>query len=194
MSTCAFDEATHTYTRDGVILPSVTTIIGACWPRSDNAPQAMIDRAGVRGAWVDAALMKYLTMGTVEIPEGTSQEYVDCLGHAIDWWEAERGGAKVECQVRLYGQREAGTADLVVDDHEILDLKSTWDISKTVAAQLGGYSTLREESGKFSDCLGVLHVRGGKSPKKAAFIEIDYFEGCRQWKVIRDYWRLMHAA
>lgn len=192
MSICAFDEATHTYTRDGVILSSVTTIIDACWPRSDNAPEAAIERARLRGTWVDAAFTKYLTEGVIEIPEGTPQEYADCLGQAVDWFDAEYGIARVQCQVRLFGQQEAGTADLIVESGPIIDLKSTWQISKTVAAQLGGYSTLGEESGIVSDSLGVLHVH--RRLKKAKFVAIDFTEARRHWKIIRDYWRLIHGT
>jgi hypothetical protein len=192
MSICIFDEATHTYTRDGVRLPSITEVITACWPRTDGAPESAIEHARERGVWVDSAFTAYLTDGTVEIPTGTPQEFADCLGMAIDWWDAERGGASVECQVRLFGNKEAGSADLVVDGHSIIDLKATWEISKTVGAQLGGYSTLREEMGQYSDHLAILHVH--RRLKVAKFVDIHYEEACRQWRVIRDFWRLTRAA
>lgn len=189
---CTYDDAAHAYYRGLVRLPSVTGIITEVWPRTDGAPEAAIEHARDRGSWVDAAFTEYLMRGAFEMPAGTPQEFADCLGQAIDWWDAEYDGAQVECQVRLFGQREAGTADMVVEDRTIIDVKSTWEISKTVPAQVGGYAAIREESGCFTNRLGVLHVH--RRLKKAAYTEINYSEGRRQWAVLRDYWRLTRAA
>ncbi len=190
---CTFDEATHTYRRGDKILPSVSTIIQAVWPRTDGAPEDMIEKARLRGTFVDEKFMEYLAAGSVTVPAGTPQEYADCLGQACDWWDSERRGAKVECQVRLFGEREAGTADFIINDCEIIDLKSTYEISKTVPAQLGGYGSLFEETKSDNRHLkfGVLHVH--KRMKKAKFVETPYDSAISQWEIVRDFYRLVNA-
>lgn len=192
MEELRYDADKHQYFRGETPLVSVTGLIRSVWPRTDNAPENAIEKARLRGVWVDSKFEEYLTTGGVAVEADTLQEYDDCLGQAIDWWKAERGGAKVDCQVKLFGEREAGTADYVVEGHSIIDLKSTWEIARTHPAQLGGYSTLREEMGHgLTDHLGVLHVH--RRFKKAQFKEFDWSESCRQWRVLRDCWRLINT-
>ncbi len=193
---CRFDEATHTYWRGLVQLPSVTQIITSVWPRTDNAPADAIEQARLRGEWVDAHFTEYLMTGSTLAPAGTPEKWTDSLGVAIDWWERERKGAKVECQVQLFGYHEAGKADLIVNDCEILELKSTWEISKTVGAQLGGYSSLRSESLPIEFAavdykLGVLHAH--YRFKKAQFKPINYELAHQEWLTCRNFWRLING-
>jgi len=196
MDNCAYDAEKHEYRRNGVLLPSVTGIIHAVWPRTDGAPEDAIEKARLRGTFVDEKFMEYLTSGTVTIPAGTPQEYADCLGQAVNWWDAERKGAKVQCQVQLFGEREAGTADIVVSGHEIIDLKSTYDISKTVPAQLGGYGDLMDEATPLDAdveprIVGVLHVH--RRLKQAKFVRINYLDALTQWNICRSFFRLVNG-
>ncbi len=197
---CRFDEATHKYYRGSVELPSVTTILKAVWPRTDSAPEDKIEHARLRGEWVDGMLTRYLQGEYLEFPTGSApQEFMDCLEQAIKWWDSNRKGASVECQKRLFGEFEACTPDLIVDGCEIIELKSTWEISKTVPAQLGGQGDLYSGEVnpdimfidyKIRTC-GVLHVH--RRFKKAQFKAIDYAEAWRQWRVVRGFWRLING-
>jgi len=189
---CRYVPETHQYFRGNVELPSITTILKAVWPRDDQAPADKIEGARLRGEFVDKAFTEFLKTGEVTLPAGTRQDWSDCVGQCVDWWQAERAGAKVESQVVLFGEREAGTADLIVDGCEILELKSTWEISCTVPAQLGGYGDLREYSEGLPHpggikC-GVLHCH--KRLKKASFKAIDYVTAWDQWRTVRNFYRL----
>lgn len=195
---CRFDPVEHKYYRGAVELPSITTILKSVWPRTDSAPEDAIEKARLRGEWVDKYFAQYLTEGYVDLAGvPRTQEWEDCLGQAITFWDAERKGAKVETQNILYGEHEAGTADLIIDGCEIWDLKSTWEISKTVAAQLGGYGDLytgtdpwRHPDDKMKSC-GVLHVH--RRYKKAQFRAFDYEDCWNQWRIVRSFWRLING-
>ncbi len=193
----------HIYRRDGIVLPSVTRILDELLPRTDSAPEDAIANAGLRGSWVDAALAQYLTTGNVDVPEAVPDEYKTCLELAVRWWEQNRARSKVQTQVRLFGDREAGTLDLLVDDFEILDLKSTYKIDvKRVTCQLGGYGDLlayQQYANKYPDewrdppfTYGVLHVV--KRLKNAQFKPIEAKEAFRSWRILRDYYRFREAA
>ncbi len=202
---CRFDPVEHKYYRGLVELPSVTKIITSVWPRSDGAPEDAIEKARLRGTWVDENFEFYLRNGYVVVQVGVPQEYADCLGQAIDWWDANRKGASVECQKRSYGRLYACTPDLIVDGCEILELKSTWEISKTVPAQLGGQGDIHfgiDELDVFPRKLvepdeglpvkcGVLHVH--RRFKKAQFKEIDYRTAWAQWRCVWNFYRLING-
>ena len=197
MEALRYDEGKHQYFRGETPLVSVTQVIHSVWPRTDGAPVDAIERARLRGTWVDEKFMEYLTTDDgLVIPAGTPQEYADCLGQAVNWWEAERAGSSVECQVRLFGEREAGTADLIVNSREIIELKSTWEISKTVPAQLGGYGDLFDEQqtggSEHGMKCGVLHVH--RRFKKAQFKAVDYPLALGQWRIVRDFYRLINGV
>jgi hypothetical protein len=198
---CEFDEATHTYTRNGVALPSITRIIDYCIPRSDNAPEDAIETARLRGTWVDEHFAEYLMLGNVEADPREFDsiklydEYTHCLELAVEWWNKNRYRSRVRTQVRLFGEREAGTADLIVDDHEIIDLKSTYVIdARKVSCQLGGYGDLYSEMNELPFpgglSFGILHVV--KRLKNAQYRPIDRVVAHSDWRTIRNYWRFLH--
>jgi hypothetical protein len=202
---CEFDEAGHVYTRNGVALPSITRIIDYCIPRSDNAPEDAIEIARLRGTWVDEHFAEYLMLGNVEADPREFDsiklydEYTHCLELAVEWWNKNRYRSRVRTQVRLFGEREAGTADLIVDDHEIIDLKSTYVIdARKVSCQLGGYGDLvmeqamleSEVTGVVPYDLGILHVV--KRLKNAQYRPISGITAHLDWRTIRNYWRFLH--
>jgi hypothetical protein len=179
-----------------VVLPSVTQIISAVVPRKDGAPPDAIETARLRGTWVDEQFAHWLDGNDIQVGEGVDQSWVDCLGLAIRWWESERLGVKVKAQVRLFGAFECGTADLITEEGEIIDLKATYQLSpKTMAPQLGAYSTLYDEEPLYLFSgdqipvtrLAVLHV--AKRFKAAQFKSYDYQESRATWRLLRDYWR-----
>lgn len=196
MSECVFNEELHQYTRDGVVLHSVTKIIQECLPRTDSAPEEAIYQAGLRGTFVDLAVAEYLRTGEVTVPAGTDRSWVDCVSQAVEWFEKERKGAKIETQLRLFGEHEAGSLDFLVDDFEILDLKATYEINKkTMPIQTGAYGDLLEETRGLPHPagikIGVLHVN--KRFKKAQFRPFDYEQGYQNWRILKSYWRLRYS-
>jgi hypothetical protein len=193
---CTFDPETHVYKCGDTVLPSVSQIITSIWPRSDGAPADAIEGARLRGTFVDSMFMRWLGGQDIEIPAGTDQGWADSLGQAVDYWTAYRKGAKVRCQVQLFGEREAGTCDLIVEESEIIELKCTWEISKMVPAQLGGYSYLNfgpefELGMENKYKVGVLHCH--RRLKKAQFKTVDYLTAWSQWILCRSFYRLVNG-
>ncbi len=202
-----YDAEKHAYFRGEHELVSVTRLIGSVWPRTDGAPPDAIEGARMRGSWVDEQFMRWLGGSDIEIPAGTDQGWADALEQAISYWNTYRKGVKVECQVRLFGSHEAGTADLIVEGCEIIELKCTYEISKTVPAQLGGYLDLFSGSSQCSSPFqhtatrtefdesreiksGVLHCH--KRLKKASFKAIGYLTAWDDWRTCRDFYRLVN--
>jgi len=191
---CDFNDH-HAYWRDGTRLDSVTQIIKHCFPRTDNAPEDAIEGARQRGTFVDSAVAEFLATGNVTIPGwAIDKKWDQSVDQAVNWFRKERPGALVETQTRLYGAREAGSTDFIIDREEIIDLKATYDVyPKTQGIQLGGYAELYgEHRGISSDLLGlklaVLHVN--KRYKKAQYRPFEASEVVNQWRWTRDYWRL----
>ncbi len=188
MEDCRYDAEKHEYWRGDRKLPSITQIIAEVWARRDGAPEDAIEKARLRGEFVDMQFMFWLAGNDLTIQAGIPQEWVDALGQAIDYWNTYRAGSKVQCQVRLFGQDEAGTCDLIIEGTEIVELKSTWEISKTVPAQLGGYGWLHDTEPM---TFGVLHCH--KRLKKAKFMPVDSEIALHDWRTVRDFYRLTRA-
>lgn len=195
MSNLTYDDSTHTYARDGQPLVSVTTILGAVLPRKDGAPEIAIERARLRGTAVDLAFSSWIDTGKAVIPAGTElyddqiDEVKHCVQLAIDWWRENRAGVQARAQVRLFGEREAGTADIVTDTEtvEIIDLKGTYEISPTHHIQVGAYVDLFD-SPSFAKG-GILHVN--KRFKKAVYTPVDVGRAIYDWDTCRRFYWLL---
>ena len=141
----AFDESTHTYTCDGIILPSVTHICRFFnVDLAANAKPWLRDIAADRGRRVHAY--------TVTADYGDVLENVDpdCMGYLRAYYRFLRDyDPKWERIEYIMGDKTlgfAGTADRmgVIDGKKtILDIKTTGKLHKPiVTAQLQGYSIL----------------------------------------------------
>jgi len=143
MTDLRFDESTHTYTVDGVIVPSVTGII-------NEVTRPFYPVAGMkwymdRGTAIHAC-MAFLIRG-IEI------EYDDQIAGFVDAgrrWIADYNPAPIACEQPMaskYGY--CGTPDLCAEVAKlgatVVDYKS--GICGTAMWQLGAYSILCEENG-----------------------------------------------
>lgn len=179
-----FDETTHTYTLDGVELPSVTHIIRyLAVDKANSADPNMALIARERGSAVHEATVMYDYSG--EIPDDFPAEYAPYLEAYVQFcrdyhhkWEL------IEHQMGNATLGFAGTLDRfgVIDDKWcILDIKTSYKVDiPSLSAQLAAYHDLllNEQFEKLENAnirhLGLQLMRTGKY----RLYETDYEKGC----------------
>lgn len=138
-----FDEATHTYTVDGVVVPSVSAVMG---PLRDFAgiPQAVLDAAAERGTAIHRACA---LLDLDDLDESTVGSEI--AGY-VDGWRRFTADHKPEWALierPLYDpvNRYAGTPDRagwVLDGWAVVEIKSTAELHPAFGVQLAGYHRL----------------------------------------------------
>lgn len=166
----AFDEYTHTYRLDELILPSVTTLMK---PLTDDfyrtVEPEVLDRAAQRGTAIHNAIENYIEFGVRDIPT----QYAGYFEAFAQWWE-RRKPEPLALEKRVYHKilRYAGTADLVcmIDGRlTLVDYKSSAQINeKLCAVQLEGYDRAFESHGVGIEQRLILHL-SSESYQEAAF-------------------------
>lgn len=179
-----FDEATHTYTLDGVELPSVTHIIRyLAVDKANNADPNMALIARERGSAVHEATVMYDYSG--EIPDGFPAEYAPYLEAYVQFVRDYKPGWElIEHQMGNATLGFAGTLDRfgVIDDKLcILDIKTSYKVDiPSLSAQLAAYHDLllNEQFERLENAnirhLGLQLMRTGKY----RLYETDYEKGC----------------
>ena len=187
-----FDEATHTYTLDGVELPSVTHIIRyLAVDKANNADPNMVLMARERGSAVHEATVMYDYSG--EIPDDFPAEYTPYLEAYVQFcrdyhpkWEL------IEHKMGNATLGFAGTLDRfgVIDDKWcILDIKTSYKVDiPSLSAQLTAYHELLlyEQFEKLENSnirhLGLQLMRTGKYRLYETDCEkgSDLFYSCRR--------------
>lgn len=155
-----FDEATHTYTLDGVELPSVTHIIRyLAVDKANNADPNMALMARERGSAVHEATVVYDYSG--EIPDDFPAEYAPyleayaqfCRDYHPKWELIEHSMGD-----RVFGF--AGTLDrfgLIDGEYAILDIKTSYKIDMpSLSAQLSAYQQLLSTDKKPEEYIKIL--------------------------------------
>lgn len=155
-----FDEFTHTYRLDELILPSVTTLMK---PLSDDFYRAVtpevLDRAAQRGTAIHNAIENYIEFGVQDIPP----QYAGYFEAFVQWWE-RRKPEPLALERRVYHKilRYAGTADLIcmIDGRlTLVDYKSSAQINeKLCAVQLEGYDRAFDSHGVKIEQRLILHL------------------------------------
>ena len=166
MKEIIFDPETHTYTVDGVVLPSVTEIVaplGANFDDEDELLGNAIDAAAERGTVMHAYLAHRLSggePGDFELPEEYA-EYQD----GVELFLAQHTIEPLAIETPIATDCFAGTPDLIADfDGElaILDYKFVSAVAKSrVGAQLNGYLMAANLNGIFPDSLYAVHFKRG---------------------------------
>ena len=173
MSKVQFDEATHTYTLDGVELPSVTHIIRyLAVDKANNADPTAALIARERGSAVHEATMVYDYSG--EIPDDFPAEYAPYLEAYVQFvrdykpqWTLIEHAMGDDSD----GMGYAGTLDrfgLIDGKFALLDIKTSYKVDiPSLSAQLAAYSKLlRKEQPIFNedhvDLYGLQLMRNGK--------------------------------
>lgn len=172
-----FDEATHTYTLDGEVLPSVTHIIRFLDVDVDKSRPWMRDAAAERGSIVHeaTALIDYDEPNVLdEVPyecQGYVQAYLSFLNDYQPEWEL------IENPMwgNYYGSKFAGTIDRygIIDARPtVVDIKTGTSSHKSRhIAQLTGYDVLL---GSKEGCnFAVLYLRKDGS-YKLQYYDADY--------------------
>lgn len=146
MSKVQFDEATHTYTLDGVELPSVTHIIRyLAVDKANNADPNMALIARERGSAVHEATVMYDYSG--EIPDDFPAEYAPYLEAYVQFVRDYKPGWElIEHQMGNKTLGFAGTLDrfgLIDGEYAILDIKTSYKVDvPSLSAQLTAYRSL----------------------------------------------------
>lgn len=144
-----FDEASHTYRLNGLIIPSVTTIMQ---PLSDahygGIDRAVLDRAADRGTAVHQAIENLVQFDILDIaPEFGG--YVE----AYRAWARDYDVRPFASETKTYHKllRYAGTADMGCEErgvNTLVDFKTTSVIvPMLVGVQLEAYSRAQESHG-----------------------------------------------
>ena len=195
------DPVAHVYTReDGIVLPSVSQVIRACWPVKKNyeaADPAVLERARNRGIAVDEAFSAHVNC-TFSEPREMDADAAELLDKLLDWWEGT--GWKGRCQVLLSDGQIAGTADLILDDGRIFDLKTVWAIDPTYHLQVAGYVDLADMTWPTSfhgnsaftvdySHAGIIHVTKRFPKPKVIPVKRSAFD---DWLAVRRVWEAAH--
>ena len=148
-----FDEATHTYTYLGEVVPSVTQLLKFL-PGNDyaNVPENVLEKAAARGTAIHEGIEFYLQCGFDEVCDEW-QPYMDAFRK---FWAGQENPSALACEYpvyyaddteeakRLYGTGYAGTIDLIASiggQITLLDFKCTSKLyMKKYGLQLEAYS------------------------------------------------------
>ena len=155
-----FRDEDHTYTLNGLEIPSVTTLMK---PLSAEAYKTVdpdtLNKAARRGTAVHNALENYAKFGIEDI-DPDLRCYFDAF---LNWWEL-RKPEPIATEHRLYHKimRYAGTADLIclIDGKvTLVDYKTSSQVNtKMCAVQLEGYDRALESHGIEIENRLILHL------------------------------------
>jgi len=134
-----FDEATHTYRRDGIVIPSVTQILSIANDFS-YVNKDVLERASKFGTAVHKTTELYdaneLNVTTLD----------DALVPYLDAWKQFLSDTKfrvLESEVRVYSKHGyAGTFDRVGDlanKKTLIDIKTSTTVARSTGLQLAAY-------------------------------------------------------
>lgn len=136
----SFDEPTHTYRFNGLIIPSVTQVLSMIGGY-EGIPKAILDRAADRGTAIHHAT-ELADFGTLDWT--TVHEEVE--PYLLGWQQflADKNPELLQIETRVYHPtyRFAGTIDreLILDGARgVLDLKSSIMMMPSVGPQLAAY-------------------------------------------------------
>lgn len=137
-----FDERKHTYHLNGMLLPSVTTLMK---PLSETVygsiDKDILDRAARRGTAVHSAIETYSNFGIIDI-DAENKPYFDGYMKFVKEHSVKAHGS----EIRLYHKEllYAGTADMIADVDgliTLIDFKTSHSVSDMLCGvQLEAYS------------------------------------------------------
>lgn len=134
-----FDDATHTYRIDGIIIPSVTGVMPKQSGHSFVSPERMAETAE-DGKWRHYRVQKHFGDG-----RKTDTPFNAGIERFID--EHPEFGAYVGSEIILWSRfRYAGTADILFEN-AVVDVKRTMGAKKYHALQTAGYHRAAVERG-----------------------------------------------
>lgn len=141
-----FDEASHTYTLGGVVMPSVTQVLA---PLSDfsKVPRHVLERARQRGTAVHRACELYL-LG--DLDETSLDEEIAPYYYQFRRFLRESGFRPAKSELRVWSGRYgyAGTLDLAGElgkKQVLIDLKTPIQMPRSTGPQTAAYEAAYRE-------------------------------------------------
>ncbi|MDA8120402.1 MAG: PD-(D/E)XK nuclease family protein [Gammaproteobacteria bacterium] len=136
-----FDEATHTYTLDGKVLPSVTTILRPLQDFS-GIPANVLERKRHLGTATHKAIELDLAN---DLDMESLSEAVQPYFRAWKRFQTDFAPRNAQSEVRVFSKHGyAGTADLVCESRDqklwVLDFKTSAQIGLATALQTAAYA------------------------------------------------------
>lgn len=192
-----FDAATHVYTLDGRVVPSVTQALQVL-QTFDGIPAAALEAARVRGVMVHAACdlldreaLDWSSLDPSLVP------YVEGYRNWLD----ESGAVVIASELRVASStyRYAGTLDMLVEIGSgrlaVVDRKATATLPATVGPQTAAYAQAAEETHghkrlrRYCLHLHPAHQRGYKLTELKDPADWSVFQSCLNV----HHWRMKHA-
>ena len=159
-----FDAESHTYRYEGVVIPSVTQILGAVFPDLYGAvPPAILARKAALGVAVHTAVELHL-VGALEGYDlhPDTVPYIESFKR----WALVNKVEPLELECRFYSRLGfAGTFDFlgtVNGEPLLLDWKTTAEPKRTHSIQTAGYSIGYSPRGQFRR--GALYLKASGAP------------------------------
>lgn len=176
-----FEENTHTYTIDGIELPSVTTIMEPLKNKAyGGISDTVMENAARRGSDVHNSIENYIKFDIIDIPE----EYKGYFDAFLKWWNTFHPEV-IASETKVYHKllRYAGTIDLVLninDEIVLVDIKTTATLKEDLCGvQLEGYYQALKSHGILVDKKAILHLSSDGEYKFVMFPSAD----AKRWRV-----------
>lgn len=156
-----FDDLTHTYRLNGLVIPSVSAIMAPLSAaKYEGISRRTLDKAADKGTEVHNAIENWIKFGIEDI-SAANRGYFDAF---LKWWELNKP-VVVGSENRLYHKimRYAGTVDLICyieDQLHLIDYKSTYVVSDmTCGVQLEAYEKAAATHGIHIERKKILHLK-----------------------------------
>lgn len=157
----AFDDLTHTYRLDGIVIPSVSAIMAPLSKaKYSGISERTLEKAADKGTAVHNSIENWIKFGIEDIPP----EHLGYFDAFRAWWDQFQPIA-VGSEVRICHplMRYGGTADLIAyieDELTLVDFKSTYVISDmTCGVQLEAYAQALGRMGVKIQRKKILHLK-----------------------------------
>ncbi len=150
MSDLRFDEATHTYTLDGKVLPSVTQVLKPLY-NFDGIPPEVLERKRQIGTAVHKAIELALLddLNSASLAPEVAPYFAAWTRFKAEFRPESQGGGS---EVRVHTASYAGTVDLITgrvghSDTWVIDFKTSAQVGPIVALQTAAYAHAAREMG-----------------------------------------------
>ena len=156
-----FDERSHTYKLNGLVIPSVTTLMNLLSKAEyDGVREGVLENAANRGTAVHNAIENYINFGIEDISEELNPYFLAFLRFLSD---KQPNILATEKKVYHKFLRYAGTVDFICEiDGKVylIDFKTTAVLMKMLTeVQLEAYKKAIESHGLRIDAKAVLHLK-----------------------------------
>ncbi len=162
-----FDDPTHTYRVNGVVIPSVSTIMEPLTAaKYKGISESTLNNAANKGTSVHNAIENYIKFGIEDVPS----EHRPYFNGFLEWYNIAKPqiiASEFRCyhKLMMYG----GTLDILSIEDGLLtvtDIKTTYTVyDMTCKVQLEGYSQILASLGLKVQKKQILHLAGERGWK-----------------------------